>query len=880
MFKMLTTKGFLVTMLLALSFNNAFSQTAFWSETFATPAAFANWTTANTGGGLEVWTRSTDPAVNMGFNTAPAVFGATSAADGYAFYNSDVNGQFIHDATLTSQPISCASKTSVKLRFKSQFADFTGSDAEVRISIDGGATWTPHAIFDDQPSYTTAQFALVPAVLSSSISIPEANNQAQVWIQFRWVGEYEYGWKLDDVELFDATVVAVPCALNPNSIICDNLDTYVTNLKLGPQATWWTTWSGTEGNTEDGIVSTEQAASAPNSLKMVSTAAAGGPQDVVLNLGNKTTGNYSLKWKMYVPEAKSGYYNIQNVVPIGAGSWNLDVLFTGGVATASVTQVDKFSFPYTPGTWVSIEHKIDLDNNILKYFVNGTFVGSIPFPNNLGGIDFYCTNNIALFYIDDVEYVSLPPVVYNVDICESAIDLTPLFGGAPSVAQTSSLFDNTTATLALTDPLGPCFGDTSLNKTQWFTFPGDGKRYHIETVKCTATNYIGTAQNDPGDTQMNVFTGSDCNALNSTVCNDDLFTNGVPDWRAGLDIETVAGENYYILIDGFRFNNVVATGEYCIEVTQQSAVTCAEGVVGTFELANNGFVCFGDSLANVMVFDETTWTVPEVGPVYGNAWCITAAPIDPAVWPGTIVGVSSTRVNPTITSVFYPNNAMAVPGKYYLTPVTVGGGTLINPANAPNVFNVNVTTGCFFVGESLPFFIVPDPSDPNYLPVSGSIDAIPGPTGTLLDLTPTGGLGEFAGDPTLYTYLWSTGATTEDITVTGGGNYTVTVSDASGCIDPVVIQLTGIKDPSSVKNLSISPNPTNNNFVVNLGLENALDVRAELVNSLGQVLRSFDFGKVSNLNETINVADYADGVYFLRLSINGQKTQRSVVVSH
>jgi hypothetical protein len=108
----------------------------------------------------------------------------------------------------------------------------------------------------------------------------------------------------------------------------------------------------------------------------------------------------------------------------------------------------------------------------------------------------------------------------------------------------------------------------------------------------------------------------------------------------------------------------------------------------------------------------------------------------------------------------------------------------------------------------------------------------------------------------------------------------VTVSDVSGCIDPVIIQLSGVKDPSSVKGLSIAPNPANNNFNVSLVLENALDVRAELVNSVGQVLRSFNFGTVSRLNETINVADYADGVYFLRLTIDGQKTQRSVVVSH
>ena len=97
------------------------------------------------------------------------------------------------------------------------------------------------------------------------IPLPQADNQAQVWIQFRWEGNYEYYWKVDDIELYIPTG-PVPCDQNPMAIICDNFDTYNTALKLGPQATWWTTWSGTEGTTEDGIVTTEQANTAQPDL--------------------------------------------------------------------------------------------------------------------------------------------------------------------------------------------------------------------------------------------------------------------------------------------------------------------------------------------------------------------------------------------------------------------------------------------------------------------------------------------------------------------------------------------------------------------------------------------------------------------------------------
>src|SRR5690242_4055331 len=43
-----------------------------------------------------------------------------------------------------------------------------------------------------------------------------------------------------------------------------------------------------------------------------------------------------------------------------------------------------------------------------------------------------------------------------------------------------------------------------------------------------------------------------------------------------------------------------------------------------------------------------------------------------------------------------------------------------------------------------------------------------------ITLTPSGGV-------TSYTYLWSNGATTQNLSVLGGGDYTVTMTDADGC---------------------------------------------------------------------------------------------------
>lgn len=997
MLKKLLLRQLVLLLFAALSVQSAFSQT-FWTETFNSAAAFSAWTTANTGTGTEQWKRSTDPSVNFGFTNAIKAFASPSAADGFAFFDSDANGQAkTHITTLTSAPINCASQTSVRIRFHSQYAAANQDAlAEVRVSADGGANWTAYPVLTTLFGFPFNLGQLVPADVVTEIPIPVANDKPSVLIQFRWTGEWEYGWKIDDIELYnfvapkvdvtfkvnlvtstpspegarlagtfnnftddlmtdegngvwsitkslsvgdtirykfkngsggweagqsacgvndgfggfnrqfvvkgDITLptvcfnscsdCVVPCAANPtNSIICDNIETYNTAQRIGPQATHWTTWSGTEGGTEDGLVSTEQAASGTKSVKVLATAPAGGPMDLVLNLGNKSTGHYSLKWKMYVPANRKAYYNIQEVVPIPAspptGSWNLDVFFeANGAARGSVEGVNKFAFTYPYGTWFTVEHIADLDNNIMTYLVDGKIVGKIAYPDKLGGVDFFGTDNTHVFYVDDVEYVTLPAATFNADICDKAVDLSLYFGQAAGVTQSTPSYDNTNATASPYDPEVDCWAEDAtpsggdlVDNSMWFTFVGDGNRYRIETDSCS-TKFISG-----GDTQMAVYEGNNCLNLTLSACNDDIDTQE-GNFRSGIDIETEAGKTYFILVDGYNFLGSVSKGEFCFKITQTPSVACADGEVGTFELTNNGAICFGTNITDILEPDAASFVIPNEGPLFGLSWCLSVNPLDPTVWPGTLPQSEAvyTRLLANVFEISLPNDGTSGlnPGVYYLTPVVAGGAELIDPAGDTFLDNISVDNGCFYMGASQPFLLLPELTALDAVADITKETTPPGNNGKI-DLQPTGGFPELAQDPTLYVFTWSNGATTEDLSGLAAGTYTVTITDPTNCTDPVSLTFTvtktsGTEDPASVKSLNINPNPTAGTAQLSLTLAAAAEVRIELTNTLGQVLQTLNMGQVTVLNQPLDLSAMTAGTYFLRVAVDGETAVRRIVV--
>ncbi|MCC6459827.1 MAG: hypothetical protein IT260_05135, partial [Saprospiraceae bacterium] len=811
----------------------------FWSDAFSQQAeAIAKWQHGGTNAGPSKWLWTDIP--NAGFQDPilPA-FNSPSVSDGYFLFNSNNNGLAPHDNTLTqlTKPADCTGKYDVRLRFFSQYIYFNplGTSAQVGVSTDG-VNFQYHTLFDSLP----ADYAFNGWV---ELDLNEADYQPRVWLKFRWIGSFEYHWKIDDVQLY------LSCSQNPSALLCDDFESYQTTQALGPQAEHWTTWSGTEGGPEDGLLSTEQASTPIQALKIVSTDSTGGPQDVVLDLGTRVWGHYELRWKMYIPSGKKGYYNIQNKVPILNGDWALHAFFgaaNAGQLKLSYTGPVLREFSYPNDQWFEIRQLFDLDNNLLTVFIDDKFVLKRVYTKKLGGIDFYGNDQDHLFYVDDVSLVALPPVDFNVDSCDTAVDISQYFGQPAGIMQTTGLFDNNTATVSASDPEVHCWNETGnngpdiLNTTMWFTFTGDGGHYDIQTVPCNASDYNGSTQGHNGDTQMLIFEGANCANLSPVKCNDDLFALGQPDFRAGVNLQTQSGQTYFMLIDGFESQGIVATGEYCIQITKMSGIECSQGQAGTFSLGNQGYLCQDESLSDILSVNAGSFVLPTVGAQNGVAWCFSQAPIPAGTWPGIIPGIASTPFTFDLTPPALPNNGASLDyGVYYLTPVVLGGGTLINSGALPYVFNVDPAGGCFYTGESVKLTLLPTLSSLSALLTTIPASSPPGNNGAIL-LAPSGGSAAYLSNPYLYQYAWSNGESSKDISNLSPGNYTVTISDATECVGPYVRTATvggdmvGTASNGLIRSFSLGPNPAQDAVWFSLSLAKPSEIRIEVLNLLGQ----------------------------------------------
>ncbi|PKP02355.1 MAG: hypothetical protein CVU11_12265 [Bacteroidetes bacterium HGW-Bacteroidetes-6] len=119
------------------------------------------------------------------------------------------------------------------------------------------------------------------------------------------------------------------------------------------------------------------------------------------------------------------------------------------------------------------------------------------------------------------------------------------------------------------------------------------------------------------------------------------------------------------------------------------------------------------------------------------------------------------------------------------------------------------------------------------------------------------------------------GATSQDYTPTQSGSYTVMITDAYGCTatsDPLVFTYTGIETSNSSPVFSLMPNPTSG--IISLVGNFSDNTRVEIRNAFGMVILE------TENTESINLCDFADGLYFVVVKENNSISHIQKVILH
>lgn len=127
-----------------------------------------------------------------------------------------------------------------------------------------------------------------------------------------------------------------------------------------------------------------------------------------------------------------------------------------------------------------------------------------------------------------------------------------------------------------------------------------------------------------------------------------------------------------------------------------------------------------------------------------------------------------------------------------------------------------------------------------------------------------------AGNPGA-TYAWTTGASTQTITVNTSGIYGVVVTNAQGCSAADAIRVSmntvGIDPLSSDKEaITISPNPAKDMLMISISTDKLLHTKTILTDAYGRVMKTV---MIESRQQALSLSGLAEGVYLLRMQ-NGQ----------
>jgi len=132
-----------------------------------------------------------------------------------------------------------------------------------------------------------------------------------------------------------------------------------------------------------------------------------------------------------------------------------------------------------------------------------------------------------------------------------------------------------------------------------------------------------------------------------------------------------------------------------------------------------------------------------------------------------------------------------------------------------------------------------------------------------------------------YTYIWSDGSTTEDLTSLNPGSYSVTFTDANGCTGTesfVVSQPTPIEAISQILNANLYPNPAGLSTTLDVKMPALMDLRIRLFSAVGQLIESVEYTQVQHVQHGFDLVTLPSALYFVEIRVQDKVHTIKLVV--
>ena len=242
-------------------------------------------------------------------------------------------------------------------------------------------------------------------------------------------------------------------------LICERFENYEVGDKIAEKGNeCWTTWSTTVGGEADGVVAEFDGRKCAHFTK---------GNDQVLRLGNYSSGSYELEFDAYVPEGKSGYYNLLHHFAGSSSVWAMEnylhMKYNGQsqvqAANVGVISVDNGEQEYSCvfDAWMHFRYVIDINTDEAKFY--GTMPGAeetliyewkwsagSASSSQLSAMNFYPPLATSDFYVDNITLKQLSAegvavIVFNPETVEASADVN-------DVTSVEFVIENTGTTVA------------------------------------------------------------------------------------------------------------------------------------------------------------------------------------------------------------------------------------------------------------------------------------------------------------------------------------------------------------------------------------------------------------------------------------------------